>query len=690
MEKIQKGIYRFTFGTPEKNSYFNLLNFRQSPFLNETEDLPCPFTEEDFHCKIGARGVLLEMQPNVKERFYGLGMMFKAFCHNGSKKHLRTNANPEKDTGDSHAPVPFLVSSENYGIIVDSLRHVTFGVVNNTKKHDRNNETAGKSVAATDTDSLYKANDYEQNILNIEIPMSAGVNVYVIVGKDMLAVVEKYNLLFGGGCMPSLASLGVLYRAYGPADEKHVLALADSLRADGIPCDNFGLEPGWQTRSYSCSYEINRENFPNFENMIGYLREQRFHVNVWEHAFINSTSPLYNDLYDYAGDYEVWKGLVPDFLYKDCTDKFAEYHQRFIDIGVESVKLDECDNSDFTFGWSFPDYAQFPSGLDGEEMHAVFGHVYANVFDQLFRKNDMRHLSQCRSNCLGASSQAFVIATDLYEHKDYLTGLVNSAFSGLIWSPEVRQTESEEELVRRIELASLSAYCCINMWMVPYAPWKQWDEIKNQKGEFLSNANELTLHCKKILERRMTLLPYLYTAFYYYYKNGTPPVKAVVMKYQDDENTYKLDDEFLFGENVLVAPFLADVQETSRTVYLPKGEWYDFYTNEKLQGGCSYEIERNGKDIPIFVKSGTVLPLASVRQYVPDIDCGEKFEITLYAYGKDAKECVLYEDDTKTYAFEKGIYNLLHITLNGEGYTIEKEGAYKGELYSIVGVKYIS
>lgn len=689
MNNLDKGIYKFTFGTPDEHGFFALIKHERSPYLKDKESLDCPFSEEDFHFRVTPRGVLIEMCPNENEKFYGLGLQLKSFCQNGSKKHLRVNANPAGDTGDSHAPAPFLISTANYGIIVDSLRHVTFGVVNNTKKRPRKGlSVGGKTVAATDTDSLYKSSGSSESVLNIEVPSAKGVDIYVIAGKDVRDVVERYNLLFGGGCMPSLASLGVLYRAYGRADEKHVLSLAESIRADKIPCDNFGLEPGWQTRSYSCSYLINRKNFPDFEKTVEKLRDNRFHVNVWEHAFINAESPLYEELYDYSGDYEVWRGLVPDFLYKDCTEKFGSYHQKYIDMGIESVKLDECDNSDYTLGWSFPDYAEFPSGLDGEEMHAVFGHLYANVFDKLFRKNDMRHLSQCRSNYLGASSQAFVVASDLYKHKDFLNGMITASFSGLIWSPEVRQTESEEELIRRLELVALSPYCCINMWMVPFAPWKQWDETKNKNGEILSNAERLTARCRKILQLRMILLPYLYTAYYHYYKNGTPPIKAVVLNYQDDENTYNLDDEYLIGDDILVAPFIADEIKDCRKVYLPAGNWYDFYTNEKIGGGRYIEVKREGKDIPVYVREGAVLPLAEPREFVPDPNRKEKFRITLRVYGENAESCVLYEDDAKTYAFERGECNLLQISLNGDKIIIDKKGDYRGEsLYEICGVE---
>ena len=100
------------------------------------------------------------------------------------------------------------------------------------------------------------------------------------------------------------------------------------------------------------------------------LKEEHFRVNLWEHAFVHPTSPIYEELLPYSGDYQVWDGLVPDFITPEGRQIYADYHQKaHVDLGVSGYKADECDNSDFTGNWSFPELSQFPSGADGEQMH---------------------------------------------------------------------------------------------------------------------------------------------------------------------------------------------------------------------------------------------------------------------------------------------------------------------------------
>ncbi len=146
----------------------------------------------------------------------------------------------------------------------------------------------------------------------MEVPDSHGVDVYLFAGPTMREAVQRYNLFSGGGPLPPRWGLGFWYRCYGNFSQDEVLGLADELRREKIPCDVLGLEPGWQSHSYSCSF-VWSDKFPDPAGMISRLNESGYKVNLWEHAFTHPTSPLHSALLPYSGDYEVWDGLVPDF-----------------------------------------------------------------------------------------------------------------------------------------------------------------------------------------------------------------------------------------------------------------------------------------------------------------------------------------------------------------------------------------
>jgi len=397
----------------------------------------------------------------------------------------------------------------------------------------------------------------------------------------------------------------------GTAHADEALAIARKLRESKIPCDVLGLEPGWQSHAYSCSFSWDSGRFPNRAGFVKDVTALGYHINLWEHAFTHSSSPLFDDLRPHSGDYGVWGGLVPDFAGKPARQIFGDYHgKRLIDLGVSGFKLDECDNSDFMRGWSFPEFSSFPSGIDGEQMHSVFGLRYQDaVFDQ-FRSRGKETYNLVRSSGALAAPYPFVLYSDLYGHRDFVRALVNSGFSGLLWCPEVRDASSAEDLIRRLQTVVFSPLAMVNAWYIKNPPWKQIDQKKNNAGELAEGWHELESRCRSVIEWRMRLLPYLKSAFGKYALDGTPPFRALVLDYPNEEKLHAVDDEYLMGDRVLVAPLFAG--EDSREVTLPAGIWHDFWTGEPFAGGRSYAIKSEQENIPVFVKAGSIFPLGGL------------------------------------------------------------------------------
>ena len=628
-ELVAPGVWRVTIGTPEK---ITPVNTRQiSPLTNALATLPavtdCPLAVSG---SVSGRGCRVHLPLADDEMIYGLGLQFKSFEQRGRKKTLRVNADPITDAGDSHAPVPFYVTTRGYGVFVDTARYATF-YCGSTHRQPAAAEAAGSSAAT-----------------EVEVPEAQGVDVYVFAGPSLREAVQRYNLFAGGGALQPRWGLGFWYRCDAGFAQTNVLAMAADLRAEHIPCDVLGLEPGWQSHAYSCSFAWSTK-FPDPRDLIAQLRRQHYHVNLWEHAFTHPSSPLYQPLQAHAGDHEVWGGLVPDFLGAQARNLFADYHAReFVALGVSGFKLDECDNSDYTGSWSFPELSRFPSGADGEQMHSLFGLHYQNAVEQAFAQHQQRTYGLVRSSGALASASPYVLYSDLYNHAQFIHAVPQAGFCGLLWAPEVREAANPAELVRRLQSAVFSPLAMVNAWYLKNPPWKQVDRAANNAGQFSPAAGQVTAQCRAVIELRMELLPYLHAAFVRYHQEGLPPLRAVVMDYPDDRETRSLDDEYLMGDSLLVAPVAvtdaapATDQPVQRTVYLPAGDWQDFWTGQHYPGHQHMTVTVALDRVPVFVKSGAILPLAQPTLSTEEAD---SWKLTAVVYGEGNQPATLFEDD---------------------------------------------
>lgn len=580
---------------------------------------------------VSRRGVLVQLSLAPEEQIYGFGLQFFSVQHRGKKVTTRVNADPRADTGDSHAPLPFYVTSRGYGIFIDTARYVTFYCGEaRPKPHEAH------AVVSGGTEPLYteSLDDNKSSSVFAEVPNSPGVDVYLFAGPSLLDAVRRFNLFSGGGVTPPEWGLGFWYRADSNSKDTAVVALAKEFRKRNIPCDVFGLEPGWQSHAYSCTFKWNEERFPEPKKFLAEMKAQRYRVNLWEHAFTNPASPLFAPLLEHSGDKGVWGGLVPDFLDESARAAFGRYHgEALIDIGVDGFKLDECDNSDYTGGWSFPELSRFPSGADGEQMHSLFGLGYQRTLWEAFIQRKKSTYNLVRSSGALAAPFPFVLYSDLYDHRQFVRALVNSGFSGLLWCPEVRDAKSEEDLIRRMQVVMFSPLAMVNGWYIPNPPWKQLDRKLNNAGQLKLGWEELEARCREIIGWRMQLVPYLKAAFARYAQDGTPPFRALAMEWPDRSELAKIDDEWMIGNNLLVAPLFAG--EHGRVVHLPPGEWHDFWTGTRVSSAAPFEISSSEPKIPVYVKSGSVIPLAFVANSTTE-GASRDLEVLIFGDGERA------------------------------------------------------
>ena len=676
IEELAPGLWRIRLGSPEKltPTFFRSAPVAENALKTLSAGKP-PFSLASIRFSVNGRGCSVQLPLGKDEQVFGCGLNTRLFNLTNRRLWIRTSDDPESELNDSHAPVPFYVTTAGYGIFVDSARYVSFytGIAEPSALMP---SARAARTDATSTEELYRQRELNAKIVLADVPAAKGVDVYVFGGPTMKEAVQRYNLFSGGGCLPPIWGLGVWYRGkteFGPRD---CLKLSQSFREDHIPCDVWGLEPGWQSHAYPCSFAWNNERFPDPDGFIKQMRAADFHLNAWEHVFVHSSSPIYKALAALSGDYLVWNGLVPDLSLPEARSIFATQQNKVLfEKGVETVKLDECDNQPVSAKpWSFPECSTFPSGLDGEQMHGLLGVLYQQTMWETPKKNNRRSYNSVRASHALAAPLPFVLYSDSYDHRAYVRGIAKSGFSGLLWAPELRDARSIEDLYRRVETIVFSAQTLVNCWYMKNPPWLQINTDKSNRGELMPERAEVTAVVRRLFELRMSLIPYLYSAFAEYQANGTAPFRAVVMDYPHDTNTWQLDDEYLVGPSLLVAPIFAD--QKSRAVYLPEGEWFDFWTGERLPGGRKMDVTKPVDQIPVYVKSGTLLPLAKPVECVKPGTC---FDLTVRVYGSHPAALPLYEDDGVSYDYEKGMQNKIILSWSPEkGGQIEKSGNYPG------------
>ena len=686
--KVSPGVWKIVYGETEA---IKPGDFKNAALLAGLDNMPAgdnmPAVLNELKFSQGAGGVSAELVLDPAERIYGFGLQVNTFEQRGYRREIRTNSWTIGNIGFSHAPLPFYISSKGYGVLVNTSRYVNFYVGSQHKLtetiHIKQAIDTIRAAGATPS-ALYNKNYKSSNKVEIQVKGAKGIELLVFEGPSVKNVVERYNLYSGGGAIPPLWAFGFKYRAKNTFTAAEVASFSSYFRDTHIPCDMFGLEPGWQSASYSCSYTWNKLKYPNPDSLLTVMHSRHYKLNLWEHAYVHPTSPIFDSLVPYSGNYAVWKGAVPDFTLPRAREIFGEYHNtHFIKKGISAFKLDECDGAYYNEAnaeWSFPDIAQFPSGLDGEQMRQIFGLLYQKTILDQYQKENQRTMLEARASYLFAAPYSTALYTDMYDHASFVRMIVNAGFSGLNWSPEVRQTGSDSDLIRRLQTSLMSSHMVVDCWFLKNLPWYQYNRDKNNKDELLPNRLELEQQAKKLIELRMRLIPYLYAAFADYHYTGTPPFRALVMDYPEDSATWKIDSQYMMGENIMCAPFIDGA--STREIYFPAGNWFDFNTNRKYAGGKKYAVHMSLDEVPMFVKEGAILPLAKPVEYITN---ETSFELTCKVYGEAGNSSVhLFEDNGYTFDYLQDKFNWLTLTWKkNKGYASRK-GINKVTRYRIV------
>jgi alpha-D-xyloside xylohydrolase len=664
-QEIHPGVWKGTAGKPDDYDLLKAAEITPSPALQKLSKEAFPLDKAEIHVQQNNGKTYLRLPLVKNEQLFGFGLNFQTVHQRGRIMQLHADHYGKTDNGRTHAPVPFYVSSLGYGVFVNSAKYIDVYAGSNVRKDSKN----PPEVMDRNTNENWSAHPYSDAV-EMLIP-AQGIEIYVFAGPKPINAIERFNLLSAGGCLPPRWGLGFTQRVHRLYTSEQVKQEARAFEEKGFPLDFIGLEPGWQSKSYPCTFEWDKSRFPDPAGFVKEMDAMGVKINLWTNPYVSPDAAIYKPILPFTGSHTVWNGIVPDLSMPQARKiLFDQFEKEHVKIGVSGYKIDEVDGYD---SYLWPDVATFPSGHSSEQIRQTYGLLVQKHSFEMFRRNNSRTYGLVRGSNAGGASFPYVIYNDNYSHEDFITALINSGYAGVLWTPEVRASKTAEEWLRRFQTVCFSPMAMINAWSSSTQPW---------------TFPEVAPQVKAVAELRMRMMPYWYSEFAKYHYNGTPPFRGMsleegfsgnVIKEKTardlEKNPYEealvkeVKDQYMAGEFLLVAPLFTG--QTSRKVILPKGKWFDFYTGKLAGDGEIITISPGLDQIPVFVKNGAIIPMMPALLHAPK--AGQKVDLEIRHYGDQNGDYKLYDDDGETFAYEKGIFSWRNIKIEKQ-----KDGKFKG------------
>jgi len=545
----------------------------------------------------------------------GLGEGGPQFDRRGSVDTMKRGQGGYKlQTNGGRVPIPWLIGTAGWAMFF----HAPFGTFDFS--------AADSKFLPTGPDAAYP------------------LDIFFVAAQEPATIMSEYARLTGNAELPPLWSFGYMqsHRTLGSPEE--ILAEAKTFREKKLPCDamiylSTGFCPnGWNTENGA--FEWNARAFPDPPAMLAEMHKDNFRAVIHTVILTDKLTGRAQDACD-VGKY--------DEAEAGC---YWDAHRKDFAMGVDGWWPDEGDPVDIA------------SSLVRNRMYWEG--------PQIDRPNE-RPFALHRNGYAGMQRYAsFLWSGDVYSTwetlKTHLPIAVNTGLSGVpYWGTDIGGFVPTKEFTAELFVRwfQFGAFCTLfrshgRAWKLrlPWG-WNTGDpgptEIRNYGGAALPDESQLhnpqvEIICKKYLELRYRMLPYIYSAVRECTLTGMPVMRSLWLHYADDPAAVARGDEYLWGRDILVAP-VVEQGATSRAVYLPRGDWWDFWSGERAKGGREITRAVDLETTPLYVRAGAILPFGPVKQFT-DQKVEGPLEISVYA-GGDAS-FLFYEDDGKSFNYRKG------------------------------------
>lgn len=519
------------------------------------------------------------------------------------------------------------------------------------------------------------------------------LNYYFFAGPTPKDVVSRFTELVGRSPLPPRWSLGYIQSRYSYYPESTVRFIAENFRHREIPCDAIFLDIDYMDGFRVFTFDKSR--FPDPKRLFTDLRAQGFHTiaivdpyvkvdpnfSIYKEGVANGYFLKKADGTEFIG--RGWPGAsaFPDFASKKVRDWWASLYKEQLEEGISGILTDmneptvlpDQDGPGKTLDLSIIHSTDF-----GPRTHAEIHNVYG-MLETMATRNGMlrvhpneRPLIITRATYAGGQRYAAEWSGDNWGTWDHLRlsmpmlmgmGLSGLQFSGAdiggIWP-----IPSPELYSRWLQMGVLTPFT----WTHSGGPGNL---------EPWAFGNRLETINRDSIDLRYHLLPYIYTAFWEASETGVPIMRPLLLEYPDDWTAVNTNDEYLFGDDLLVAPVTKDA-DIDRRVYLPKGTWYDYWTDRRYVGPAKIDVDAPEERMPVFVRGGAIIPSQQPMQYTDQLPI-DPLTLDVYPDGTSTRQ--YYDDDGISFDYKKGAYLLQQVTAaeTGAGVSIDvsaREGSF--------------
>ena len=512
------------------------------------------------------------------EKLFGCGESFTRLDKRGQHVVAYTRDGMGTQNEYMYKPIPFFMSSNGYGMFVHTSAPVTF-----------------------DFGKYYDAH-------NVIYSGDENLDLFIFLG-DPKDIVSEYTAITGRSPVPPLWSFGFWMSRITYNSEDQVRKVAAELRSHKVPTDVIHLDTGWFETDWRSDYKFSSSRFKDPAKMLADLKQMGFHVSLWQYTYFTSKNDLWKDMVDKGLEVKNEGGQLP---FEDATldvsnPEAVKWYQGklagLLNMGVGAIKVD--------FGEGAPLTGQYTSGRTGWYEHNLYPLRYNKAVADITKEITGENVIWARSAWAGSQRYPLHWGGDA-ENTDSamaaeLRGGLSFGLSGFTyWSHDVGGfvQKAPRDLYRRwLGWGVLTSHTRAH-GAPPREPW-EYDEA-------------LTEDFRRALGLKYSLMPYIYAQAKDSSAHGYPMLRTLFFEYPNDRTSWTIDDEYMFGSSLLVAPLMES--NNTRKVYLPPGAWIDYQTNKPYEGGKWHDITAGQIPVILLVKDHSVLPHLKVAQSTSEMD----------------------------------------------------------------------